>query len=272
MLIFILVLIGLSAGSFINAMVWRLHEQSKKSASKQDLSIISGRSMCPNCKHQLSAADLIPVLSWLSLKRKCRYCHQPISWQYPAVELLTAIAFVFSYIYWPESFNYSEIVLFGLWLIFLVGLLSLAIYDLKWFLLPNIIIYPLLGLAFIQVIFLSLSSLQSFEVIKEALLGLMVGGGIFYGLFQLSHGKWIGGGDVKLGALLGILVGGPLASFLLLFMASLIGSFAALPLLLTGRAKRGTRLPFGPFLILAAIIVRLFGAAIIDWYKNRLLL
>ena len=271
MVVFILIVLGLCLGSFVNALVWRIHEKSKDSKKDTNLSIINGRSMCSKCRNPLTARDLIPVLSWLSLKGKCRYCRQPIS-DSPLVELLLPIIFVFSYLFWPHDFNTTQSILFGLWLIFLVGLMSLAVYDFKWYLLPNTIIYPLLGLAALQVIFLSLSSSSSSEVIKDALFGLAVGGGLFYALFQISHGKWIGGGDVKLGALLGILVGGPLPSFLLIFIAALIGSFLALPLLLTGRAKRGTRLPFGPFLIMAAVVVKLFGVTIIEWYKNRILL
>jgi prepilin signal peptidase PulO-like enzyme (type II secretory pathway) len=99
----------------------------------------------------------------------------------------------------------------------------------------------------------------------------LVGGGIFYLLFQLSAGKWIGGGDVKLGALLGILVGGPVQSLLLIFVASALGSVISVPLLITGKAKRGTKLPFGPFLIVAAIIVRLFGVSLVAWYKRQIL-
>src|SRR3954465_436221 len=105
MIIAVLVVLGLCLGSFVNALVWRLHEQeeggSKKAAAKK-LSIIKGRSMCPHCKHALKPIDLIPVISWLSLRGKCRYCSKPISIQYPIVELSTALLFVVSYIWWPE--------------------------------------------------------------------------------------------------------------------------------------------------------------------------
>src|SRR5260221_566501 len=108
MTIVALILLGLTFGSFINALVWRLHKQNEDSAKEQkvpNLSIATGRSMCPNCYHELAAKDLIPVLSWLSLGGKCRYCRQPISWQYPLVELLTAGLFTVSYIYWPWAFT-----------------------------------------------------------------------------------------------------------------------------------------------------------------------
>ena len=103
MIIAVLAVLGLVFGSFVNAFAWRLHEQEsllekkKKPSAKQlaKLSIVKGRSMCPECKHELAAKDLIPVFSWITLKGKCRYCGKPISWQYPAVELATALLFVF---------------------------------------------------------------------------------------------------------------------------------------------------------------------------------
>jgi leader peptidase (prepilin peptidase) / N-methyltransferase len=267
----VLIILGLCLGSFVNALVWRLHERSKNSKQKK-LSIIHGRSMCPNCQHVLAARDLVPILSWLSLKGRCRYCKNPISIQYPLVEFVTAGLFIFSYVFWPASFSFDEKILFGFWLVFLGGLIALAVYDLRWYLLPNAIVYPLYAVILVQIIFATLNSSDPWNVITTAFWGLLIGGGIFYCLFQLSKGKWIGGGDVKLGGLLGLAIGGPSSSFLLIFIASLIGSFIALPLLLMGRAKRGSQLPFGPFLILAAVIVKLFGVSIITWYKDRLLL
>src|SRR5665213_2769212 len=97
MIIALLALLGLVFGSFVNALVWRLHEQEvllekrKKPSKKQleKLSILNGRSMCPHCKHELAIKDLVPLFSWIALKGKCRYCGKPISWQYPVVELLT---------------------------------------------------------------------------------------------------------------------------------------------------------------------------------------
>src|SRR5476651_645529 len=135
MIIVVLVVFGLCLGSFVNALVWRLHEQDKKQA--KNLSILNGRSMCPNCKHELAAKDLVPVLSWLSLRGKCRYCGKPISVQYPLVEMVTSGLFVASYLWWPEVLHGAQVAAFGLWLALLVGLMALLVYDLRWFLLPN---------------------------------------------------------------------------------------------------------------------------------------
>lgn len=254
----ILLVLGLCLGSFVNAFVWRLHE-------KKDW--VKGRSECPTCQHKLAAKDLVPVLSWLALGGRCRYCHKPISWQYPVVELLTAGLFVFSYYFWPLALSGVGLFEFILWLVFVVGFMALAVYDLRWRILPNKVVYPLLVLAIAQTLVVSLWR-KELATAWGALWGVVVLAGFFYGLFQVSKGRWIGGGDVKLGALLGLLVGGPLNSLLLLLIASLSGTLYTVPLMLTGKAKRNSQIPFGPFLILAAIIVQLFGGAIIAWYKR----
>lgn len=268
----VLLIFGLALGSFVNALVWRLHEQEgqmniddsvNKSNYDRQLSIAKGRSMCTHCHHQLAPIDLIPVISWVSLRGRCRYCQKAIGWQYPVVELFTASLFCFSYLVWPSGFHELGIFEFIIWLISMTGLVALAVYDLKWFLLPNKIIFPLIGLALIQsmvVIAVAHDMLGAAATIGGAVL---VGGGIFYTLFQVSRGQWIGGGDVKLGFLLGLLVASPLASGLMIFVASLLGTILALPLLGFHRLQRSSHIPFGPFLIVATIIVRLLGGGII---------
>lgn len=274
MIIVGLILLGLCFGSFTNALTWRLHEQAKpkkkRVAADKDLSITTGRSMCPNCQHPLAWYDLLPVVSWLSLGGKCRYCKHPISIQYPLVELLTAALFILSYAYSPPIFHVPySIFLFSLWLIFQVAFVALAIYDLRWMILPDRIIFPLQVLAVIYVLVELLGSRQGWPVIQGALLGVLCIAGVFYGLFQVSKGTWIGGGDVKLAVILGLLVGGPAKALLVIFIASLLGSLVSIPLLLRGKAK--TRIPFGPFLIIATVIVYLFGSSLIAWYKHHLL-
>lgn len=270
MIIAMLVVFGLCLGSFVNALVWRLYQQSlpkkKRRASDEELSISKGRSMCTNCGHTLHSIDLIPVFSWLSLRGKCRYCRTPISWQYPLVEVVTAIVFVVSYLFWPHALEGWEVAAFTVWLMIVVGLMALVVYDLRWMLLPNRIVFRLYVLATLFIVFKALSE-GSLRTCISAILGVLVGGGIFYLLFQLSDGSWIGGGDVKLGFLLGAIVGGPVSAAMVIFGASLLGSLLAIPLTITNRLNRGTRIPFGPFLIAAAVIVQLFGHDITTWYR-----
>ena len=278
MIIAVLVVLGVCLGSFVNALVWRVHEQEREAAKKKPdkkrlrrLSIVKGRSICPHCQHELAAKDLVPVLSWLSLAGKCRYCRESISVQYPILELATAAAFVASYWWWPAAFDGTRQVLFGLWLLLLTGLMALLVYDLRWLLLPNRILYPLSVVAALYALIVVVAADTPAIALLNAAVAVAVGGGIFYVLFQVSKGKWIGGGDVKLGWLLGLIAGTPARALLLLFVASLLGCLVSLPLLATKRLKRSSTIPFGPFLIISAVIVQLAGAIILDWYQHQFL-
>jgi prepilin signal peptidase PulO-like enzyme (type II secretory pathway) len=277
MIYLILAVVGLAFGSFVNAFVWRWRQQEQEGRKKAkgrkpgEFSIVHGRSMCPECRHELAAKDLLPVLSWLWLRGKCRYCHKPISVQYPLVELSTAALFVLSYVFWPVGFNGTEIAVFSLWLAILVGLIILAVYDMHWQLLPDKIVLGVSVIAIIQAIVRIAAADKPLTALANIVFAVIVGGGIFYILFQASKGRWIGGGDVKLGLLLGLLVATPGRSFLLLFLASLLGTVLSLPQLWSKQLSRTSRIAFGPFLILAAIIVVLFGHDIISWYQATFL-
>lgn len=257
MIVLLLIVLGLVLGSFIHALVWGLH-------SGKDW--VKGRSQCPHCHHQLAPVDLVPVFSWVFLRGKCRYCHKKIE-DNPLVELVLPALFVLSYVFWPVALQGSGLFSFAVWLIVLVGLMALAVYDLKWMLLPDKLVFPLAGLALVYSIAFAVWE-KDFGVLVTAGAGVLILSGLFYLLFQLSKGTWIGGGDVKLGLVLGLLAGGVLPSFLLLFVASLAGMIVSLPLLLQGKAGAKTQLPFGPFLIAGLIVVKLFGADIIDWYSG----
>jgi prepilin signal peptidase PulO-like enzyme (type II secretory pathway) len=278
MIIVILALLGLILGSFVNALVWRLYMQLKESKGKNkkatqldktDLSILKGRSMCPHCHHTLSGTDLVPVLSWLFLKGKCRYCHKDISIQYPIVEITTAFLFVMSYVWWPTSIEGLQVALFVLWLALLVGLMALLVYDLKWLLLPNRLANPLSYLALIYAVLVNSS--KPLVGLVDCILAVVIGGGIFYALFLVSNGEWIGGGDVRLGWLLGLIAGTPGKAILFIFLASIIGTIISLPLVMSHRLKRRSLIPFGPFLIAGLVITELFGSHILHWYTHILI-
>ena len=133
---------------------------------------------------------------------------------------------------------------------------------------PNKIVLVATGLAGGQLLVRLLSE-PAKQVLLGALWGALIGGGIFWVLFQISDGKWIGGGDVKLGAVLGAITGGPLKALLIIFIASLIGTVMTAPQTILKSVSRKTQIPFGPFLIIATIIVYLFGTSLIVWYKNQ---
>lgn len=257
MAILTLFIVGLALGSFINALVWRLHTKRKWWGKE--------RSICPKCKHQLAAKDLVPVLSWLALRARCGYCRKPISAQYPAVELLTAAVFVLSYVHWPHGFSSLGIASFITWLAGLVLLAILFVYDARWMLLPNKLVALVTITSSVVVILLAIDARGLAGLLSAGLAALIIFG-LFYVLFQASNGRWIGGGDVKLAPALGLLAGTPVAAVLLMFLASLIGTLISLPLLLTKRLPSSAKIPFGPLLITATIIVFLWGGQLINWY------
>lgn len=255
----LLIVLGVCLGSFVNAFVWRIHEGKNW---------VSDRSECDHCHHKLGPFDLIPVLSWLLLRGKCRYCHKKIN-DSPLTEVILPALFLVSYLYWPYVLQGGGLIGFVFWLVFITGFAALAVYDLRWFLLPNKLVFPLIGLAVVQIVTISVYD-RDWKLLLSSALGAAVVSGIFYLLFQLSKGAWIGGGDVKLGLVLGLLAGGVFEGFLLLFAASIAGMLASLPMIIQGKAHRKTQLPFGPFLIVGLIVVKLFGIDIIDWYSGLL--
>jgi len=257
MIILLLVLLGLSFGSFINAFVWRLHER---------VDWLKRRSECDYCHHVLSPLDLIPIFSWLALRGKCRYCHKPLSWQYPLSELTTAGLFCISYVYWPFSLSGVGLFQFICWLVLVVGFVGLTIYDLKWRTLPDRIVFFLVSVSIIQLLVVSIVG-DNIKYLIGGFIGAAVIAGMFYLIFQLSNGKWIGGGDVKLGVCLGLVVGGPVNAVLLIFIASLAGTLFAIPLLLRHKTIN-VNIPFGPYLMLATIVVFFLGNDITSWYKH----
>lgn len=263
MVIAYLLILGLCLGSFVNALVWRLK-------NKKDW--VKSRSQCPNCKHQLSVSDLIPVFSWLALRGRCRYCHKLISAQYPIVELATALVFAASYIYWPHTLAGGQIILFITWLICAVGLMALLVYDLKWMLLPNTIIYPTLLVAIAgNLVFLIGYEPHKLHALVMWALSVLAASGIFWALFMVSKGKWIGYGDVRLGWITGTLLQTPTKSLLMIFLASILGTLTIMPLIASGKHKLSAKIPYGPFLIAATFICVLFGGSFIDWYSQLFL-
>jgi len=265
----ILTVLGLSVGSFISAVVWRVRQQEK---GGENFSILSGRSVCPDCHHTLAWYDLIPLLSWLILRGRCRYCGRPISWQYPAIELAIAVFFLISYAFWPGGvYGIGDWVLLIAWLATFAGLMALLIYDLKWMLLPNKILYPTLFVAVAgRLIYLLSFEPDKAQAAMAWALSVAVASGLFWLIFVASAGKWIGYGDVRLGLITGTVLADPLLSLLMIFIASILGTLTALPALATGRKRFGSHIPYGPFLIIATGIVLLFGQTPIDWYRQLL--
>lgn len=263
--IIVLALLGLLFGSFVTALTWRLHEGKD---------FVVDRSECEHCHHKLAAADLVPLFSWLALKGKCRYCHKSIGWHNPLIEISLASAFVLSYIFWPEPLTTVWTgISFGIWLFYIVLLAALFVYDLRWMLLPNKLVFPLIGLGIIDAVIRVGSHTQwsFYEIAQHIVLGAGALGGIYGLLYIISKGKWVGFGDVKLGFFMGAVLGWPLA-LLTLFLANIIGCLWVGPGLLTHKLTPKSQVPFGPFLIVSFFIAGLVGQHIIQWYFGILFL
>jgi len=236
---------GLAIGSFLNVCIYRLPRQE---------SIVSPGSRCPYCGHSLGAGDLIPLVSFIMLNRKCRYCGKEISLRYFFVELITALLFVAVYVRF--MFYERSPLLFVSYLILCSGLIVITFIDLEHKLIPDKITYP--GMAVGLII-----SLFSGKFLPS-LFGLAIGVGLLYLIVFLSRGG-MGGGDVKLAAMLGAFLGWKLL-LLNLFLSFLFGGVIATILLLLKIKGRKDYIPFGPYLALAGIVTIFWGRQILFWY------
>jgi leader peptidase (prepilin peptidase)/N-methyltransferase len=184
--------------------------------------------------------------------------------------LVSAIVFAGSYIFWPETVHLGgQWLLLATWLVCSVGLMALAVYDLRWMLLPSKIIYPALAAAVAgQAAYLIAFAPHKWHALVLWICSVAIASGVFWALYTVSKGNWIGYGDVRLGLVTGTLLAHPSKSLLMIFLASLIGTAVTIPALASGRKNLASRLPFGPFLITATAIVVVFGSSIIDWYTH----
>jgi prepilin signal peptidase PulO-like enzyme (type II secretory pathway) len=244
-LIFIFIF-GLIIGSFLNCLIWRLHTEES----------MWSRSYCPKCKKQIVWYDNIPIFSYIFLLGKCRHCSKKISWQYPVVEFVTGILFVIAFLVNVESLDYLKLVR-DLLIIFVM--IIIFVYDLRWYMILDIVTIPAIIIFFIINIILDFSWLGM-------LLAGFVGGGFFLAQFIVSKGKWIGGGDIRLGLLMGVALGRLDLLILALMVAYFSGSIIGVGLILAGKRKWSSEVPFGVFLSVATLIALFWGDFILNWY------
>jgi len=246
---------GLIIGSFLNAVIYRLEK--KESA-------LHGRSYCPHCQHQLSWQDLIPIVSFFMLRGKCRYCSQSISWQYPLVEICTAIIFLIIF---------NQFILFGIFhvlylLVIASALIVLFVYDLKHYILPDSIVLPAIGIVLgyraLEIMGLGVENLSS---LLGTLLAGVLASAFFLMIFLVSRGRAMGFGDVKLALLMGFLLGIP-GIIAALYVAFILGGLIGVFLIITKRRKLRSAIPFGPFLIIGTFVALVWSNQIISWYTG----
>lgn len=278
---------GLFFGSFAGATVWRLRARQlvadKKAGEKINTkelhkltpltkeTLATDRSRCLHCNHTLAWYDLIPLVSWASTAGKCRYCRKPIGLFEPMIEIGTAIIFFLTTHFIAQTHQGSGVLLL-VWLAISLGLVILVAYDAKWFLLPDVIMMPLLGLAIIVSLLDILSHSDVLHAALNCFGSVMLLGGLYFILYSYSRWRfgedktWVGFGDVKLGLVLGLLLGDWQLAFIALFAANAIGVIVVLPSLMTKKLSMTARVPFGPLLIIGFFIALFFGHTIINWY------
>jgi prepilin signal peptidase PulO-like enzyme (type II secretory pathway) len=272
---FALALLGLCFGSFAGALVWRFRAkqlQEEKAALNHvgeefsrlkkltNRNALKDRSVCLHCGYQLEWYDLIPLASWVFLRGKCRKCHKPIGYLEPLVELGVALFFVLSFLFWPLPLSsILDIARLVIWLISGVGLAILFIYDTKWSILPDGVNYFVIGLGVINAAIVLVTT-QNITMSLMGILGsVLILSGLYWVIYVLSRGKWIGFGDIKLGLGLALLLSDWKLAFVALFTANLVGSLLVLPAVLAGKLKRNSRVPFGPLLIIGFVVAGLAG-------------
>lgn len=248
-LIFIFIF-GLIIGSFLNCLIWRLRTEEW----------VTGRSYCPECKKEIKWYDNIPVLSFLLLRGKCRFCGKSISFQYPAVELVTALLFTLSFYL---NFNGSEVnSIILLRDLFIISVMVVVfVYDLKWYLILDKVMFP----SIFAVLILNILSGVSWPVI---LVSAIIGLGFFLLQFLVSGGAWIGGGDIRLGLFMGVALANWKILLFAIFVSYMIGSVIGVGLIVLKRKEWGSKVPLGIFLATGTLIAVFWGEGIVNWYLN----
>ena len=238
-LIFLIIIGGLW-GSFANVCIVRLPE---------DKGVVSGRSNCPKCKKQINWYDNIPIISYFILNGKCRKCKKPISFQYVVVELLSIVSFVTIYLIY--GFSFTTLLLLILSLAFII----IFFIDLKHFIIPDVITFPLMALGFIKSFIPNLDPLFPYYVLS--LIGGIFGYGIIWGIIffykQVKKKEGMGLGDAKLLAVIGFWFGLDAVPFII-FLSSTIALISVAPDLIKKSKKMSTQIPFGPYIIAANLI------------------
>ena len=233
---------GLFIGTFLNVCIWRI---------PRDESVVFPPSHCTGCGGKLGALELVPVLSYLWQRGRCAGCGAAVSWRYPAVELGSALVFVLIFLQfgWPDFLIHA---------VFFAILLVIFFIDIDHQIIPNRLV--LLLLAYTVVIQVAAPLVPW----PDALLGGLLGGGLFLFLAVVSGGG-MGGGDIKLVTVFGLWYGWAYL-LLLMFLAFLGGGLIGGILLALGIKKRKDGIPFGPFLVLAAFVVTMWGQQLLEWY------
>lgn len=245
----IVALVGLAIGSFLNVVIHRLPRRQ---------SLVSPGSRCPSCGYELRAIDNIPVLSYIMLGGRCRKCRTRISLRYPIVELVTAALFVVHY------FVFGWTPLLAVRCLFAAAMVALFVIDLEHRLLPDAITLPGIVVGLLASAFLP-------PGLRDALIGMLAGGGVLWVIgeayYRYAGEEGMGGGDVKMLAMIGAFLGWEQVLVTLVF-SSIAGALIGVIVLAIKRGGMKYALPYGTFLAIAALVSSLYGAQIYAWYTG----
>lgn len=243
----IVLLVGLVLGSFLTVLIPRLHEGKE--------GILLGRSRCPSCDQVLHPLDLIPVLSYVFRLGRCGHCKTRISAWYPSIEVASALTS------WVVYISFQDL---GVWLYtfpIFFALLFIFFFDLRYQEIHDLIVIPAVLYTLVLQVILGNG--------VDSLMGATLGFIFFGGQYVISGGRWIGSGDMRIGALMGALLGWKL-TLLAILVSYILGSLMALPLLLSGHLSRKSKLPLGPFLVLGTLVAFFYGTEILNFYHSLL--
>jgi len=249
----VIFLLGLALGSFLNSWIWRRNE---------NIRVVSGRSICPHCRRKLKWYENIPIFSYLFLRGRCRTCKNKIPPHFVWVELCTALLFLFVTWYHLrsaqfDSYDYHRDIVF-------VGILIVIfLYDLLYKLIPTDLVWLGVGIGFFFYFFCA-DNCQN-----GILLAILVSAGFFFLQYVISKGTWIGGGDIRLGVMMGVWLGWPNILVALMF-AYIVGAIISVSLLLSRKKKMKSEIPFGTFLTSGTLFALLYGGEVVRWYVGLL--
>jgi leader peptidase (prepilin peptidase) / N-methyltransferase len=257
---------GLMIGSFMNVCVWRL---------PRDESLVNPPSHCPSCNHRLGWLDLVPLLSFLIQRRKCRYCGAPITWRYFGVELVTGVLFALLYLrfVWGAMPGWFEILGVVVYALFAASLVAVFLIDLEHYIIPDQlsifgiaigVVYDVVGIVAgkVEMFHVSIPWLGFRIPVPHSAAGILICGGLFFAVAVISYyifkKEGVGGGDIKLAAAIGAVL--PLVPALLSFFISIVlGTLIVVVLMIMGKKGRKDYVPFGPMLVTGAMVAVFFS-------------
>ena len=248
MLIIVSIIFGAMVGSFLNVCILRLPENE---------SIVTPGSHCPYCKKPIQFYDNIPLISYFLLRGRCRCCKKPISIQYPLVEGITAIGSFLLFLKYGPSLSYL------IYFFFLDGLIVITVIDLYHQIIPDVVSIPGIGVGLLSPLIIPHLTLLN------SLMGILLGGGSLFLVATLY--RWLfkregmGGGDIKLLAMIGAFLGWK-AVILAILLSSLVGSIVGIVIMVFKGKNFKYAIPFGPFLSFGAVMALFYQNEIISWY------